>query len=65
MNAKANYIKGQLKIRGLDMVRLAQELNLPYGSVVNNINGYRSNREVQERIARFLGEPVEKLFGEG
>jgi lambda repressor-like predicted transcriptional regulator len=61
---KSNYIKGLLRMRGLDMSRLAQELQLPYGTVVNTINGYRSNPEVRRKIAAFLGEPAAELFGD-
>lgn len=61
-NEKANYIKGLLKMRGETMTSLALKLGEPFGTVANNINGYRTNKDLQERIANFLGHPAEDLF---
>lgn len=61
---RPNLIKEELKKRGLDMTRLAQTLGVPYGTVVNVVNGYRKTPRVQEAIASFLGHSREELFGD-
>jgi hypothetical protein len=62
--AQTNYIQGHLKLRGEDTVTLAKKLGLPWSTVASAINGYRANMAARQAIAAFLGEPVEKLFGE-
>jgi lambda repressor-like predicted transcriptional regulator len=61
-NPQANYIKGEVKKRGLGLTGLAQALGLPYGTVTGVVNGYRHNERAQRAIAAYLGEPVEDLF---
>jgi len=60
--AQARRIKSALILRRENMTSLSRKLNLPYGSVVSNIHGYRNNRKLQEKIAEFLHIPVEELF---
>jgi hypothetical protein len=62
--AQTNYIQGHLKLRGEDTVTLAMKLKMPWSTVASAINGYRANAAARQAIAAFLGEPVEKLFGE-
>lgn len=46
-----------------NMSIMARNLGEPYGSVAGNVYGYRANAPLQAKIAAYLGEPVEKLFG--
>jgi hypothetical protein len=41
---------------------LARKLDRPFGSVANNIYGYRANAQLQKEIASFLDRPVSELF---
>lgn len=59
---QAKRIKFALILRQESMSSLSRKLNLPYGSVVSNIHGYRSNRKLQLKIADFLHLSVEELF---
>jgi len=59
-----NYIQGRLKIMGHNTVTLARRLDRAWSTVAANINGNRANEQVRREIAEFLGEPVEKLFGD-
>lgn len=61
---QTNYIQGRLKILGENTVTLAALLKLPWSTVAGTINGNRANGPARRGIAGFLGEPVEKLFGE-
>ena len=61
---QSNYIKGLLRMQGEDMVSLGHKLKIPWGTLANNINGYRSNPQVRQAVADFLGKPVETLFGD-
>ena len=56
-------IKRLLAERGETISSMARKIDQPCGSVANNIYGYRANRDLQERIADFLGLPMEDLFG--
>jgi len=60
----SNRIKGKLVSRGMNLTSLAAVICQPYGSVGAVVNGYRENPRVRQAIARFLGEPVEDLFGD-
>jgi hypothetical protein len=57
-------IKTLLAERRLNITSLAFKLKEPYGSVANTIYGHRCNRDLQEKIAGFLGRPREELFEE-
>jgi hypothetical protein len=45
-----------------NMTILARNLGLPYGTVASHVYGYRSNPEVQEKIAAYLGQEKAELF---
>jgi len=47
---------------GENISSLARKLNRPFGSVANNIYGYRANSALQKEIASLLGRPVGELF---
>jgi hypothetical protein len=47
---------------GENISSLARKLNRPFGSVANNIYGYRDNAQLKKEIATFLGLPVADLF---
>jgi hypothetical protein len=65
MNVKqAMRIKTLLAERRLNITSLAFKLKEPYGSVANTIYGHRRNRELQAKIAAFLEQGLEELFGE-
>ena len=65
MNVRqAMRIKTLLAERRLSITSLAQRLGEAYGSVANTIYGHRRNRELQAKIAGFLGRPVGELFEE-
>ena len=56
-------IKRLLAEMGENISSLARKLDRPFGSVANNIYGYRANAQLQKEIASFLGRPVSELFG--
>jgi hypothetical protein len=56
-------IKRLLAERRESIASMARQLDEPFGSVANNVYGYRVNLEMQAKIAGFLGQPVEHLFG--
>jgi len=56
-------IKRLLAERGESISSMARKLDAPFGSVANNVYGYRGNPELRDRIAGFLGQPVAALFG--
>jgi hypothetical protein len=56
-------IKRLLAEMGENISSLSRKLNRPFGSVANNIYGYRASAQLQKEIADFLGKPVEELFG--
>ncbi len=58
-------IKRLLAEMGENISSLARKLNRPFGSVANNIYGYRTNSQLRGEIAAFLGKPVEDLFEQG
>ena len=63
---QAWQIKRLLAEMGENISSLSRKLNRPFGSVANNIYGYRANDRLQGEIAAFLGRPVAELFeGEG
>jgi hypothetical protein len=65
MNVEQAFrIKRLLAERRLSITALALKLGEAYGSVANTIYGHRSNRQLQDKIAGFLGLPVEELFRE-
>uniref|UniRef100_A0A7V4G920 XRE family transcriptional regulator n=1 Tax=Desulfobacca acetoxidans TaxID=60893 RepID=A0A7V4G920_9BACT len=49
---------------GENISSLARKLKRPFGSVANNIYGYRANAKLRGEIASFLGHPVKELFEE-
>jgi len=55
-------IKRLLAEMGENISSLARKLNRPFGSVANNIYGYRANAQLRGEIASFLGHPVKELF---
>jgi hypothetical protein len=61
---QTNYIQGRLKMLGENTVTLAARLGRPWSTVAGTINGHRANQKVRQAIADFLGESVEKLFGD-
>ena len=69
MNPKPN-IDQEMRIKKLlatrqpreNMSSLSRNLGEPYGSVAGNVYGYRSNPELQAKIAAYLGVPVAELF---
>jgi hypothetical protein len=60
---QVNRIQGLLKLQNHNTKTLAAKLRRPLPTVISNINGTRRNPEVRAEIARFLGLPVEALFG--
>ena len=58
-------IKRLLAEMGENISSLARKLNRPFGSVANNIYGYRTNAQLRIEIADFLGKPVEEVFENG
>jgi len=64
MNIDQTYrIKKLLAEHGETITSMARKIDRPCGSVASNIYGYRINRDLQEKIAEFLGLPAEDLFG--
>jgi hypothetical protein len=64
MNVEQAFkIKKLLAERRLSITTLALKRGEAYGSVANTIYGHRCNRELQAKIAGFLGVPVAELFG--
>jgi len=59
---QAWQIKRLLAEMGENISSLSRKLNRPFGSVANNIYGYRSNAQLQKEIADFLEKPVAELF---
>jgi len=55
-------IKRLLAEKSETISSLSRKINRPFGSVANNIYGYRTNTQLQEEIAYFLGRPVVELF---
>lgn len=55
-------IKRLLAEMGENISSLARKLNRPFGSVANNIYGYRANAQLRGEIATFLGRPTAELF---
>jgi hypothetical protein len=55
-------IKRLLAEIGENISSLSRKLNRPFGSVANNIYGYRASAQLQKEIADFLGRPVAELF---
>ena len=58
-------IKRLLAEMGENISSLARKLNRPFGSVANNIYGYRTNAQLRIEIADFLGKPVKEVFENG
>lgn len=50
--------------RRMNMTSLAKELDEAYGTVAGVVYGNRINPAVRAKIAQFLGQTVEELFGE-
>lgn len=59
---QAWLIKRLLAEMGETISSLARKLNRPFGSVANNIYGYRANAQLRGEIATFLGRPAAELF---
>ena len=59
---QAWQINRVLAERGESISSLSRKLNRPFGSVANNIYGYRASAQLQKEIADFLGRPVAELF---
>ena len=55
-------IKKLLAEMGENISSLARKLNRPFGSVANNIYGYRTNAQLRGEIAAFLGLPAAEIF---
>jgi hypothetical protein len=55
-------IKRLLAESGETISSLSRKLNRPFGSVVNNIYGYRANGRLQREIAAFLRKSAAELF---
>ncbi len=55
-------IKRLLAEKGENISSLARKLNRPFGSVANNIYGYRTNAQLRIEIADFLGKSVGEIF---
>jgi len=59
---QAWQIKRFLAERAESISSLSRKLNRPFGSVANNIYGYRASAQLQKEIADFLGRPAAELF---
>jgi lambda repressor-like predicted transcriptional regulator len=55
-------IKAALRIKGITLAALAQELSLSRSMVTQVIHGYARSRRVEERIAQILGKPVDGIW---
>ena len=55
-------IKAALRIKGITLVALAQDLNLSRSMVTQVIHGYARSQRVEERIAKALGKPVASIW---
>ncbi len=55
-------IKAALRIQGVTLAALAQELSLSRSMVTQVIHGYARSKRVEERIAQILGKPVEGIW---
>lgn len=55
-------IKRILEDQGENLTVMARKLNIPYGTVVCNVYGYRQNVQVQQEIAGYLGRKLDELF---
>ncbi|MBW2135649.1 MAG: hypothetical protein JRG72_10575 [Deltaproteobacteria bacterium] len=55
-------IKRLLVEKGETITSMARKIDRPFGSVVSNVYGYRTNQGIKEAIANFLGHPVEDIF---
>jgi lambda repressor-like predicted transcriptional regulator len=55
-------IKAALRIKGVTLAALAQELNLSRSMVTQVIHGYARSKRVEERIAQILSKSVEAIW---
>lgn len=55
-------IKAALRIKGITLVALAQDLNLSRSMVTQVIHGYTRSQRVEERIAKALDKPVASIW---
>jgi lambda repressor-like predicted transcriptional regulator len=55
-------IKAALRIKGITLTALADELRLSRSMVTQVIHGYARSRRVEERIARLLGKSVGAIW---
>ena len=58
-------IKRLLAERRETITSMARKLDVPFGTVANNVYGYRRNSEVQHLIAGFLDRPAQQIFVSG
>ena len=55
-------IKAALRIKGVTLTALAQEMELSRSMVTQVIYGYARSNRVEERIAQILGKSVSTLW---
>jgi len=55
-------IKRLLADRGETITSMALQLGEPYGSVANNVYGYRRQHSLQEKIAAYLNREPKEVF---
>ena len=55
-------IKAALRIKGITLTALAQELGLSRSMVTNVIHGHARSKRVEERIAQILGKSVSAIW---
>ena len=55
-------IKAALRIKGVTLTALAQELSLSRSMVTQVIYGYARSRRVEERIGQILGKAVSAIW---
>jgi len=58
-----NNLQHLLKLRGVTMQKLAEAIGMSMHPVQKNVKGSRQTPHIQQKIAEFVGLPVEKCFG--
>ena len=55
-------IKAALRMQGITLVMLAEEMGVSRSMVTHVINGHTKSAAIQQRIANLLGRTVESLW---
>ena len=61
---KYTRVNIELMKKGVSIAEAARRLDLKIGITKMTTTGHRHNREVQEKLAEFLGVPATELWGD-